>query len=85
MAKKGCIRLSNATLFKMAGMGFEHPAFSSGKTGVAAESGAESGALYAREAQNDPPLRAIIDAWPGLPEAIKAGILAMVQAASNGG
>ena len=30
-----------------------------------------------------PELRAIIDAWPNLPEAIKAGISAMVRAAGG--
>jgi hypothetical protein len=39
-----------------------------------------------RAAQKTPPdLTAVIDAWPKLPEAIKAGILAMVKAASEGG
>ena len=31
--------------------------------------------------QNDPDLAAVVTAWPGLPEAIKAGIVAMVKAA----
>jgi hypothetical protein len=30
-----------------------------------------------------PDLALIVDAWPGLPDAIKAGILAMVKAASG--
>jgi hypothetical protein len=30
-----------------------------------------------------PDLQALIDAWPALPDAIKAGILAMVAAASR--
>jgi hypothetical protein len=30
----------------------------------------------------DADLAAVVDAWPGLPEAIKAGILAMVKAAT---
>jgi hypothetical protein len=32
--------------------------------------------------RNDPDLAAVIEAWDRLPEAIRAGILAMVQAAS---
>jgi hypothetical protein len=32
--------------------------------------------------QSDPRLIVIVDAWPDLPEAIKAGILAIVKAAS---
>jgi hypothetical protein len=31
----------------------------------------------------DPDLAAIVEAWPGLPEAIKAGILAMVKATAE--
>jgi hypothetical protein len=31
--------------------------------------------------KTDPDLAAVIDAWPELPEAIKAGILAMIKAA----
>jgi hypothetical protein len=31
----------------------------------------------------DPDLAAVLAAWPSLPEAIKAGILAMVRAASK--
>jgi len=33
--------------------------------------------------QNYPDLAAVVDAWPDLPEAIKAGILAMVKAARS--
>jgi hypothetical protein len=32
---------------------------------------------------HDSGLAAVIDAWPDLPEAIKAGIVAMVKAASE--
>ena len=32
--------------------------------------------------QNDPDLAAVIRTWPGLPEAVRAGIVAMVKAAS---
>ena len=34
--------------------------------------------------QNDPDLAAVVDAWPELPEALKAGIVAMVKADSPG-
>ncbi|MDD4890077.1 MAG: hypothetical protein PHU85_09110 [Phycisphaerae bacterium] len=30
-------------------------------------------------------LRTLIDAWPNLPDALKAGIVAMVRAAGTGG
>lgn len=42
--------------------------------------GAESGALATR-ATSDLALAKLVDAWPTLPDAIRAGILAMVQAA----
>jgi hypothetical protein len=39
---------------------------------------------YAIDARGtDPDLAAVVDAWPNLPEAIKAGIVAMVKAASK--
>ena len=31
----------------------------------------------------DPDLQAVVDAWPGLPPAVKAGIVAMVKAAKS--
>ena len=46
------------------------------------ESVARSVALLVRDC---PELSAIVEAWPDLPEAIKAGITAMVQAAGDGG
>jgi hypothetical protein len=66
------------------GKGTELPSQTSGNQGFSGEGGAKSGALDAREAQNDPALRVVIEAWPCLPDPIKAGILAIVQAASNG-
>jgi len=33
----------------------------------------------------DPDLAAVVDAWPKLPEAIRAGILAMIRAAGGAG
>ena len=59
--------------------GAEHPAENLGKTAVSDQSGAQCGALDAREAPFDPDLAAVVDAWPALPQAIKAGILAMVR------
>jgi hypothetical protein len=35
--------------------------------------------------QTDHDLAAVINAWAGLPEAVRAGIVAMVKAASKGG
>jgi hypothetical protein len=34
--------------------------------------------------QTDPDLATVVNAWDRLPEAIRAGIVAMVQAASKG-
>jgi len=34
--------------------------------------------------QNYPDLAAVVEAWPDLPEAIKAGIVVMVKAAARG-
>jgi hypothetical protein len=66
-------------LVKADGKGSELPLNSSGNEGFPDESGAESGALDAEIEPKDPELGAIIDAWPTLPEALKAGILAMVR------
>jgi hypothetical protein len=46
-----------------------------------APGGAKNGALTPTNPNIDPALAALIDAWPTLPEAIRAGILAMVRAA----
>jgi len=44
------------------------------------ESGAESGAVSPLSGRVDARLQRVIDAWPNLPEAVKAGIVAMVKA-----
>ena len=60
------------------------PRENTGKTGPSeqsgADSGADSGALDAREVPLDSDLAAMVDAWPALPAAIKAGILARIRA-----
>ena len=38
----------------------------------------------AETAPDDPDLRSVVDAWPNLPEAIRAGIVAMVQTCGGG-
>ena len=60
--------------------GREHPADSSGKQGFAAQSGAESGAVDAREAMQDADLLTVVQAWPTLPDATRAAVLALVRA-----
>lgn len=64
--------------------GLEPTANSSEKTALSEADGAESGALGARNGPIDPQLASVIDAWPGLSEPIKAGILAMIRAARVG-
>ena len=45
--------------------------------------GTESGTLQGETGMFPPDLAEVIDAWPALPEAIKAGILATVKAAGG--
>jgi hypothetical protein len=47
-------------------------------------SGAESGAVGARMALSDPDLMAIVNAWPGLPEAARRQIVDLIQTANVG-
>ncbi len=51
---------------------------------MAAPSAARSVESEGETAQLDPDLQHLIDAWPALPEAIRAGIVAMVNAAADG-
>ena len=37
-----------------------------------------------RETKTDPDLACLVEGWPALPEALRAGIVAMVNAASKG-
>lgn len=63
----------------MAGTGLELSQDSSGNSTIADQSGADSGAVFASSIPIDADLAAVFEAWPTLPEAIKAGILALVQ------
>lgn len=67
----------------MAGTGFEHPRRTPENMRVSEQSGAECGALDARDVEIDPDLATVAEAWPRLPETIKAGILAMVRTTDN--
>ena len=53
------------------------------KTTVSEAGGAECGAQRAPEGQFEPDLQRLIDAWPTLPDALKTGIAAMVEAAAK--
>ncbi len=47
------------------------------------KSAAEGSAAERENASLDPDLQAIIDAWPTLPESVKADILAMAKAGES--
>ena len=64
-------------------MGIEPTTHSPENSTNPAPGSAESGALNRTKPNIDPALAAIIDAWPTLPEAIRAGILAMIRAAGG--
>jgi hypothetical protein len=61
--------------------GIELPQESAGNWSAAEQSGAKSGALDKQNGPFDAELAEVVQAWPNLPEAIRAGILAMVRAA----
>jgi len=63
--------------------GIEPPRENTGKTALPAESGAKSGTLGAHFGPAPTDLRTVIDAWPTLPEAIRADIVAMVRTAGG--
>jgi hypothetical protein len=52
-----------------------------GETGVFDTAGSATGSAPDEDGMVSHDLQAIIDAWPGLPEASKTGIVAMVKAA----
>ncbi len=64
---------------KVEAAGIEPPPQTAGHIAIAVESGTESGA---QEALNDSDLAVVVEAWPTLPEPIKAGILAMIGKAA---
>jgi len=69
----------------MAGTGLELSQDSAGNSTVALQSGAQSGALVAQNRPCDADLAEVAQAWPSLPAALRAGILAMVRAARGNG
>jgi hypothetical protein len=60
--------------------GLEPSPFSPENQHVCDQGGAKSGARIARAGISDFDLATVIAAWPALPQAIKAGIVAMVRA-----
>jgi hypothetical protein len=64
--------------------GLEHRAEMPTNPQVSETGGAESGANRPVSGPDaDPDLAAVISAWPGLPQALKAGIVAMVKTAGE--
>jgi hypothetical protein len=63
------------------GLGLETPPQNTDKTPISQTGGAISDALSANSDHIDPDLQRLIDAWPTLPAALTAGILAMIDAA----
>jgi hypothetical protein len=66
-------------------MGIEPTQHSPENSKNPAPGGAKSGALDLTKPAIDPALATLIDAWPTLPEAIRAGILALMRAAGGSG
>ena len=66
-------------------VGLEQPQYLPRKPGITGQSAAESGAVLAQKAvpagSNYPELAAVVEAWPGLPEAMRRQIMGMVQGA----
>jgi hypothetical protein len=67
----------------MAGAGFEQALENTGNADSNAIGGAESGALGTTYSHFDLGIAAVVDAWPTLPLPIKAGILAIIQTATE--
>jgi hypothetical protein len=70
--------------------GLEHLRFPSGNTGVSDSRGSKSGNMEpgfgpptSPPTPTDPKLAGIVAAWPNLPPAVRAGIVAMVEAATQ--
>jgi hypothetical protein len=67
-------------------MGFEaitNPAVSSGNQQIPTAGAAKASVALCPPMPVNADLRAVVEAWPALPEPIKAGILAMVKAAQG--
>ena len=63
--------------------GLEQPPVFSKETAISSRGGAESGAPPADLPASDPDLRLVVEAWPTLPEPMRAAILAIVRTATG--
>jgi len=70
-------------LGKVGGEGLEPLAESSGNTPISAENSANCSAPCARSGPIDPRLAAIVEAWPTLPEGVRAKLGALVAEAEQ--
>ena len=69
----------------MGDTGLEHPSNPSGKSNTSETGGAESGALGSEIDPPDADLAVVIEAWPTLPVAVRAAIMALVPAGNPAG
>jgi hypothetical protein len=70
----------------LASQGFEPSSKTPDIQHISAERGAKLGAIAARDTiilPDDPELLSIIEAWPTLPEPVRIGIRAMVEASKG--
>jgi len=74
-------QLSIFQLLTLRPEGLERPPQNTGKTFVSKTRGAKSGALSPNIIPFDPDQQRILEAWPTLPEALRAGIMAMIDSA----
>jgi hypothetical protein len=81
------IEVSTPDKIRTCNLGFGRPITESRKpdedNGLRVAAPSVSHHLATDTCQTDPDLARIVDAWPALPDAIKAGILALVQAAGK--
>jgi hypothetical protein len=72
----------------MGAVGREHVTESPEKQQMFGSGGAESGALADKSVavplSNDPELKMVLEAWPNLPKAIRAAIMALVNTPREG-
>lgn len=66
-------------------LGFEHPSVSKQNTQNPPGDSAPDSAFGPKTVPTDPDLSALVAAWPTIPPALRAGIVAMVKAAGAAG